>query len=192
MKTFNKIATIALLVSSISWAGELKVDAGKSSLKWFASKITGKHDGAVKIKSGTLKTEGEKLVSGKVIIDMSTITVRDIESAEYNAKLVGHLNSADFFDTKQFKSSVLVIEKVELVKGDQYTVSGQLMIKGYTNPVTFPATIKMSKDGLTAKAMLEIDRTKWEIKYGSANFFKGLGDKAIHNEIKFEVDLAAK
>lgn len=32
---------------------------------------------------------------------------------------------------------------------------------------------------------MNIDRTKWDVKYGSASFFESLGDKAIKNEIEF-------
>lgn len=192
MKIFKSILTTAVVLGSLAWASELKVDANSSSLKWFASKVTGKHDGAVKVKSGSLKVEKGALQSGKVVIDMTTISVRDIESPEYNAKLVGHLNSPDFFEVDKFKSAVLVIESVKQVKGEEYTVTGKLMIKGYTHPVTFPATIKTDGKTLTATAKIEIDRTQWNIKYGSASFFKSIGDKAIHNEIQFEINLTAK
>jgi hypothetical protein len=42
---------------------------------------------------------------------------------------------------------------------------------------------------LSAKADFVIDRTKWDIKYGSGSFFKEMGDKAIKDEIIFSLDL---
>jgi polyisoprenoid-binding protein YceI len=192
MKIFKSMTIIATVVGSLTWANELKVDVNSSSLRWFASKVTGKHDGAVKVKNGSLKVVKGVLQSGKVVLDMTTITVRDIENPEYNAKLVGHLNSPDFFEVDKFKSAVLLIESVKQVKGEDHTISGKLMIKGYTHPVNFPAKIKTDGESLTAQAKIEIDRTLWKIQYGSASFFKSLGDKAIHNEVQFEVDLTAK
>jgi len=41
----------------------------------------------------------------------------------------------------------------------------------------------------TAKASLKIDRTLYDIRYGSNNFFENLGDKAINNEFDLEVTL---
>ena len=39
-----------------------------------------------------------------------------------------------------------------------------------------------------AKAKLTIDRTLYNIKYGSASFFDNLKDRAISNEFDIEVD----
>lgn len=192
MKTITKLTAFALIVSGLTWGSSLKVDTEKSSLKWFASKVTGAHDGAVQLKSGDLKVEGNKLVGGKIIIDMNTISVRDIEDPKYNAKLKGHLESPDFFEVEKFKSAVLDIVKVEPLKDGQHQITAKLMIKGYINEVTFPAKIKMVGKQMSAQAEITIDRTLWKIKYGSASFFKGLGDKAINNEIKFQVDLITK
>jgi hypothetical protein len=38
-----------------------------------------------------------------------------------------------------------------------------------------------------ATAKITIDRTKWDIKYGSDKFFEDLADKAIKDEIEFDV-----
>lgn len=192
MKTITKITALALIVSGLTWGSSLKVDTEKSSLKWFATKVTGAHDGAVQLKSGELDLKENKLVGGKIIIDMNTISVRDIEDPKYNAKLKGHLESPDFFEVEKFKSAVLDIIKVEPLKDGQFQITAKLMIKGYINEVTFPAQVKWVGKQLNAQAEITIDRTLWKIKYGSANFFKGLGDKAIHDEIKFKVDLTTK
>ena len=37
--------------------------------------------------------------------------------------------------------------------------------------------------------ILQVDRTKYGIKYGSASFFDGLKDKAIYNEFDLTVSL---
>jgi hypothetical protein len=40
-----------------------------------------------------------------------------------------------------------------------------------------------------ATADLEIDRTVWNVRYGSGKFFKNLGDKVIADKIKLSVKL---
>jgi polyisoprenoid-binding protein YceI len=77
------------------------MDTAGSTMEWFASKVTGKHNGTLKIKSGELKIQGEKLVAGNFIMDMKTIKVLDLKDAETNSKLTAHLNSEDFFNTSK-------------------------------------------------------------------------------------------
>jgi hypothetical protein len=43
--------------------------------------------------------------------------------------------------------------------------------------------------GMTATADMEIDRTKFDVRYGSDSFFDNLGDKVIKDIIKFSVSL---
>jgi len=182
----------SLLIAQSVLATDFQVDVSSSKLEWFASKVTGKHNGEVKLQSGSLVLEGDQLKSGMVVIDMKSITVLDIQDPKYNKKFVGHMHSADFFETDKFAKAVLKIKSATKSGDNTYQVKAELMIKGYTNEVTFPATIQQKEGKLHASAELEINRAKWHIKYGSTSFFKGLGDKAIHDEIKFKVHLMSK
>ena len=74
---------------------------------------------------------------------------------------------------------------VEAKGNGVYAVTGDFTIKGKTNPASFDLTVA---DG-TAKAKVVIDRTKYDIRYGSNSFFDNLGDKAIYNEFKLDVTL---
>lgn len=169
-----------------------KVATDKSELSWQAKKVTGAHNGFVKIKEGQLLSDGKKLVGGKFEIDMNTITVEDIKDETYNGKLLGHLKSDDFFSVDKFSSAVLEIKSSKNVKGDQYEVNGILTIKGISNPITFPATIKMTDKSIVAVAQVTVDRTKYDIKYGSASFFEGIGDKAIEDTFRMDVKISAQ
>ncbi len=192
MFTIKKLILLTLAISLLAgaaWSKDYTVSPSTSQLQWFASKITGKHDGAVSLKKGDLKIESGKLKSGKIMIDMSTITVSDIEDPKYNAKLQGHLESADFFDVAKFKTAIITVKSVKALKGTQIQVKANLMIKGYIKEIDFKADLSPAAKGFKLVADIEIDRTLWDIRYGSSSFFKGLGDKAIHNEIKFKVDL---
>ncbi len=173
------------------------VDAGASVVKWEGKKVTGQHNGAIKIKDGNLVLSNSQITGGQVHIDMSLMTVEDITDAETNAKLVGHLKSDDFFDTGKFPLSTFTIKKAEAIKnpkaeGPTHTISGDLNIKGTSQPISFPATVVISDNSVTAKADIVIDRTKWNIRYGSGKFFKGLGDKVINDEFKVDLNLVAK
>jgi hypothetical protein len=48
----------------------------------------------------------------------------------------------------------------------------------------------MIKDNMvTLKGKLIVDRTKFDIKYGSGSFFDNLGDKAIDNDFTLDLNL---
>ena len=174
-----------------------EVDVTKSTMEWEGSKITGKHNGTVKIKSGSLDVKGDAIVGGTFVIDMNSIVCLDIENADYNAKLVGHLKSDDFFNTADFPTATLKITKVaKLVEGSKagtHNIYAELTIKGKTESIIFPATVGKDASGkITAKASFTVDRSKYDVKYGSVSFFPDIADKAISNDMLFNVNIVTK
>ncbi|SDL62255.1 Polyisoprenoid-binding protein YceI [Catalinimonas alkaloidigena] len=165
------------------------VDTDKSSLEWVGKKVTGQHNGTIDLKSGSLQVNGNKVTGGSFVIDMSSIVVKDIQDAEMNGKLTGHLNSEDFFSVEKHPTATFVITNVKALKGNQAEITGDLTIKGITHAVTFPATVSVSKQGTKATAEFDIDRTKWDIRYGSGSFFEGLGDKVIYDDFTIRLNL---
>ena len=106
--------------------------------------------------------------------------------------LIDHLKSPDFFDVEKFPFSTMVITKVALINGENKKITGNLTIKGITNPVTFPAIINV-KDGIVkANGKLVIDRTKWGIRYNSGKFYANLADQTISDSIEFDMKIVAK
>lgn len=194
----KKLSISAFLVLAICFLTNVKAESvnlnpEKSSIQWTGKKVLGQHTGKVKIQSGTFSTNKGVLTGGEFTIDMTTITCEDLADADYNKKLIGHLNSADFFNVKEFPAANLKITKVLKATKvpNSYTLTGDLTIKGITNSITFPATFKAAGKGFEGNATFTIDRTLWDVRYGSSNFFEGLGDKAIRNEIEFKVNLAS-
>jgi polyisoprenoid-binding protein YceI len=190
MKTKMIKSTLVLVLAlvTLSFAGiekekkQIKVE--KSSIKWVGKKITGQHDGTINIKKGFLTFKGEKLVGGSVVVDMNSIVVSDLQG-KYKGKLEGHLKADDFFGVEKHKTSKIVFKKVKGKNGN-FNVTADLTIKGITKPVTFDISIK----GHVATAKLKVDRTLYDIKYGSASFFDNLKNKAIDNEFELEVSLS--
>jgi polyisoprenoid-binding protein YceI len=179
---------LAVSLSTAVFAGSQKVDASKSTVKWLGKKVTGEHYGTISVKEGSLEVANGKVTGGKVVIDMQSIVSEDLKDAGYNAKLVGHLKSDDFFSVASFPTAELVVTKVES-NGNSHTFSGNLTIKGITNPATFTAT--SSKDGksIVYKGALTVDRSKYNVKYGSKSFFDNLGDKVIYDEFTLDFSL---
>ncbi|MFM1876302.1 MAG: Protein of unknown function YceI precursor [Bacteroidota bacterium] len=167
--------------------GFYRISSSESSVNWVASKVTGSnHTGTVSIMEGGLQIVNGAIEGGKFTIDMTTINVTDLEGG-MKTKLEGHLNSEDFFHTEKFKSASLAIVKVE---GSNITAN--LTIKGITNQVQFPVELSFVDGELKASANIEVDRSKYDVRYGSDSFFDNLGDKAINNIIQFQVQLTGK
>lgn len=182
LKTF----TIALLVAfgTIATAQTKKINVEKSTISWNAKKVTGEHSGTANFKDGALKFKKGKVAGGNFTVDMTSVTTTDL-SGDWKAKLDGHLKSDDFFSTDKFKTSTLVFKKVASKGKGLYKVVADLTIKGITKPVTFDLAVKGNK----ASTVVKIDRTKYDIKYGSKSFFESLGDKAIDNDFDLTVNL---
>jgi len=186
MKSIKSLAifVLALTLTTSVFAGTQKVDAAKSTVKWLGKKVTGEHFGAISVKEGSLEVSKDKVTGGKVVIDMASLTVEDIKDAGTNGKLVGHLKNDDFFGVATFPTAELVITKVEGT-----TFSGNLTIKGITNPTVFTATSTKEGKSTTYKGTLTIDRSKFNVKYGSKSFFENLGDKVIYDDFTLDFSL---
>lgn len=195
-KTFLYLSLIALTGFSTIAANkhnhsEMKVNKEVSTVEWIGEKVVGKHNGSVSIKEGVINLHDGAPSTGKIIIDMETISCADLEG-EWSDKLVGHLKSPDFFDVENNKTSTLEITSFEKTEGNKYDVTGTLTIKEISKPINFPATIEIKDGKLAAFADFKIDRTKYDIKYGSGKFFEGLGDKMISDEFTIKFKIAAK
>lgn len=197
MKTLSSIAAIGLgslimAFTPIFEKEEISLKPAASSIEWHAEKITGSHSGTIALKKGNVIIENEKLTGGTFIIDMSTIVVTDIDGAG-KTKLEGHLNSKDFFNTKEFNESSFVITSVNETKlteeGFNTEITGKLTIKGISNEVSFPAKVEVEKGKFAAYGEMTVDRTKFDISYGSASFFDNLGDRAIYDDFTLKISL---
>lgn len=176
------ILAFAIAATTVSTEKRVKVD--ESTIKWTGHKVTGQHEGNIKLQAGTLKFDDKnQLTGGTFVMDMASITVTDLEG-EMNGKLTGHLKSEDFFGVEKHPKATFVITKVNGSDG-KYQVTGDLTIKGITNPISFDMNIYED----TAKADFKVDRTKFDIKYGSASFVDGLKDKAIYDEFDLNINL---
>ena len=177
----SKTYTISPAESSITWVGRKNV--GDSA-----------HNGTIKIASGTLAAEGDKITSGTFVIDMNSITNVDMGGSDGAGKLEGHLKNEDFFDVAKFPTATFNVTSVTPITGNDsanYTINGNLTMKGVEKNISFPAMVQMVGNKISASAAsFAINRTDWGIKYGSGNFFKELtADKVISDDINLTIGL---
>jgi polyisoprenoid-binding protein YceI len=190
---FLSLAALSLTAAP-AFAQSVPVDPAQSQIRWLGKKVTGSHHGTITLKSGRIVIERDALQGGQFEIDMTSIRDEDLADADYNAKLVGHLKSDDFFGVEKFPVSTFRITSVKPLraKGATHEITGDLTIKGITHPVTFPATLRV-QDGLAqARGKISVDRTKYGIRYGSGKFFENLGDKLINDTFEIELDVRSR
>lgn len=166
-----------------------KVVPEKSEVIWSGKKLAYGHSGTIAVKSGELSAEGFKITAGKFEIDMNTIKETGNDDAEKAAQLAGHLMSADFFDAATYPVTTFEITGVT-GEGTDYEISGNLTIKGISKNITFPATVVVDGDQLTASADLIINRNDWGVSYGSG-VTGAVADQAIHDDISFKISIVA-
>ncbi len=190
MKTYILFLVVfSGLVLSVTAQEMYVADVPKTSLTWFGEKVTGDHTGKISLKSGSLVLKDNKIVNGQFVIDMTSITCTDQTAEQYNTMLVNHLKSDDFFGVQAFPEAKIVIKESAVFDKGTAIVKGDLTIKGKTLPFEFKAT-QVKVDGvLTYYAVIIIDRSKYDIKYGSGAFFDNLGDKLIYDEFKLKITL---
>ena len=168
-----------------------KIKPEKSNITWIGEKVTGEHTGSINIKSGEFTMKDGKVISGIFYIDMNSITCTDLTDESWNSKLVGHLKSDDFFGVEKYPESKFTITDTENFNKGSAVVKGELTIKGISNPLEFRATIHKTEEGLKIYANVIVDRTKYNIRYGSGSFFDNLGDKTIYDDFSLKLNLLA-
>lgn len=168
--------------------GELKVNPTTSKIEWTARKVTGKHNGTVGIKEGTLKIKDGILLGGNFTVDMTSIVVTDL-TGEYKGKLEGHLKSDDFFGVSAYPTAKMTIRQANAKGNGTFEVKGDLTIRDVTQPISFTTQITPDGKKYKASANITIDRSLFNVKYGSGKFFEGLGDSTIYDEFDLAVSL---
>ena len=186
----NRVKSVLILAVGIAAASFTtktimeKVSVKSSSITWVGKKVTGKHMGTIDLKEGFFEMEDGVVTGGEFVIDMNSIACTDLEG-DSKGQLEGHLKSDDFFGVENYPTAKLVITNV--VKNENtYKVTGDLTIKETTEPITFD--LEEAGDNFTTT--LTIDRSKYNVRYGSGSFFDNLGDKTIYDDFTLDINLS--
>ncbi|MAZ73941.1 MAG: lipid-binding protein [Flavobacteriaceae bacterium] len=187
MKTLKSLVLIAVVITASAFTNPMhmkkQINIKESTITWKGKKVLGSHTGTIQLKDGYLEMDDNLLTGGMFVVDMTTINVTDLEG-ESKGKLEGHLKSDDFFGVSSHPTATLEITSAEK-NVDGYIVTGNITIKGTTQPITFDLDMTSSM----ATTSLKIDRTKFGVRYGSGSFFDNLGDNTISDNFELDVTL---
>lgn len=165
---------------------EFRIVAEKSGVQWIGSKLSSKHEGTISIQEGEFWVKDGLLSAGRIVMDMNSITVTDLEGKD-KEDLETHLKDTDFFETHEFPTGKFIVTEVATAEDPTFThlITGNLSLKGISKRITFPAVVNIEGDNLIANANFNIDRSKWGIVY------KGRLDNAIRDEINLNIMVQA-
>ena len=179
-------------VAETTGSSSVAVNTETSHIHWTGSKVAGSHNGTINLKDGSIAMADGTVAGGSFTIDMSTIVNEDLPD-DKKGDLVGHLMSPDFFDVENHPTAAFEITKVTALEGDEeasHMVYGNLTIKGITKQIGFRAAIKVDGDRVAVSTPdFTIDRTEFDVKYGSNKFFDNLKDNVINDNIGLSIEL---
>ena len=133
------------------------------------------------------------MVGGAFVFDMNSIVDLDMPADnKYNAKLIGHLKSEDFFDVAKYPTAKFKITAVSKKDG-KLSISGDLTIKDVTKNITFFASLSIANGISTLTSdVFTVNRADYNVKYGSKSFFNDLKDKFINDEFEISFKVVSK
>ncbi len=148
-----------------------KIDPAASKVSWSGTKLfgMGEHHGTIAIQSGSMSVENGNISAGNILIDMKTIKPEGMDDAEGVKKLLGHLQSPDFFDVGNYPTAKFVITGVEEKKSGENThvITGNLTLRDTSLSISFPAKVGIEGGKVHANGKVVIDRFKWHVMYDS-------------------------
>jgi polyisoprenoid-binding protein YceI len=171
--------------------------ASESVINWQGSKtLIANYDdtGTINLKDGMFTVKDSVVTDGAVTFDMKTITVSSTGKGvgDFPGMLEKHLKSDDFFGVEKNPTAEFKVKSVMAQPDNTYMVTGDLTMKGKTNEIVLPARVSMMDGGkLHITADATVDRTKFDIRYGSGKFFDNLADNVIDDNFTVNFDLMA-
>lgn len=169
-----------------------KIVSSSSNVEWTGRKVSGSHNGTIGIKDGIFTLIDGKLREGFIIIDNSSIKILDISDPALNKQFAGQLASDDFFSIEKFPSSLFDIFSVKELSPNTYYLEGYLTIKDISNIVGFEVKVEKSENKIILSGKVIIDRTQFDMKFRSGNFFVDLGAKLIYNYFQLNFNITAE
>lgn len=177
--------------------GEYDIDTEESRVLWTGRSHNGSHNGGLLFSSGRLRVAGSSL-SGKLEVDVASLSNHDLGDESLRDRLVRHLLSDDFLQAGLFgtaKFAITTARRLDNIRpgGANYHIEGKMTIRDMQISKSFPAIVANHPNGgLVAQADLSLDRTRFGMLYGSGKYFSHLGMHLVYDTINLDIRLVAR
>lgn len=178
--------------------GSYRIDVENSRLEWIGRNLNNRHFGRIAIQRGELVIVEGKPSAGSIVLDMTTLSNLDLQDPAWHDMLLRHLRSDDFFAVERFPTASFSLTGWAVQAGaspeaPNGIATGDLTIRDVSRPISFPAIVAPQQDGsIKAHAAFDIDRTLWDVSYGSCKLFERLGMHLVHDMISLELFVVAR
>ncbi len=177
MKTLLKFSVVFLFIlifsaQAIAAAPKWELDPAHSHIYFSINNIYSTIRGNFEDFKGTVMFSPDDLAGSRFDFE---VTVKSINTG--HSKRDSHLNSADFFDSKQFPTMSFKSTAVKHVKDNQYIVEGKMTVKDVSETVSVPFTLLGVKiypfDDKSEVAGFEVNMTIDRLAYhvGGGKFY---------------------
>ncbi len=159
-KKENKVKKYGLVAdeSKIGWTGTW-IKPAEEGDKMVEDK---KHMGTVQLADGMITKDGDN-VSGKFVVDLTTISNSDLEGKE-KEKFLGHIKSPDFFNVKEYAKADV---KLKNIKDGSADIAIHIMDKKLE--ATVPVMTVTKGDKMMVEGNFSIDMSPLGFKMMSPN-----------------------
>jgi rhodanese-related sulfurtransferase/polyisoprenoid-binding protein YceI len=178
--------------------GWREIDTAESRIEWIGRNLLNKHYGQIALSAGKLRFDQGQLASGEFTFDIRSITCENLKGDSLHDVLINHLLSDDFFDAERYPEARFIITGTQPITGatpgsPNLSVRGELNLKNLSRPVEFVATSGLTDEGKpAAQAAFAIDRTLWNVLYGSGKYFRNLGAHLVNDLIEIQLRVLTK
>ncbi len=171
---------------------KFNIQQASSTVNWTGKKVLGLHTGSINIANGFIEITHNTIVGGEIQIDMTSIVITDIEDKKTHDDFLAHLKNDDFFSVDKFKTATLRVTGSNKIETNKFRIDGILTIKEITHPISFIASVEVFTDFLHSLGEIVIDRTLYNIRYGSGKFIDNLSDKLIYDDFILQFKLVGQ
>jgi polyisoprenoid-binding protein YceI len=191
--TSPKVDTVQF--QPVSAEGAVPFTVTKGTVYWSAQRaIGGAHNGTIALSGGELMVNSGQLTGGRVVMDMTSLEVTNMDDPGEKSTLESHLKDKDFFEIKKFPEATF--EVMEILPSNQaafnWVIRGNLTIKDKSQPVNVPVRMSITKDKLFAESTnFIINRTKWGINFRSG-ILGTAKDKVVQDVVPISLKIEAE
>jgi polyisoprenoid-binding protein YceI len=171
---------------------QFQIQQASSTVNWTGKKVLGLHTGSINIANGFIEIADNTITGGEIQIDMTSIVITDIQDKKTHQDFLAHLLNDDFFAVDKFKTATLTITGSRKIDLNKFEIDGILTIKDISHPIRFIASVELFTDTLHSLGEVVIDRTLYNIRYGSGKFIDNLGDKLIYDDFVLQFKLVGQ
>ena len=182
-RTARRAAPLAFLLAAVAAAAaDTPINAARSSVTATFTQEGVAVEDPFKSFRGSVDFDPAQPAQAKAHIEIDTASF-DLGDEDYNAEV----RKPAWFDSARFPKATFDASGLKALGGDQYQASGTLNLKGKSQALTIPVSLKSGPDGTSFDGKVSFSRAAFNI--GDAQWKDAVADTVT---VKFHIVVVAK